>query len=262
MSTRIYIAMHKPYRVPEDGLHIPLQVGAANHAPFCAITDATGDNISEKNPSFCELTGLYWLWKNADADSVGMVHYRRYFAQGFWKRDPWQRVLTPARLSKLMQTTDVILPKQRHYYIETNLSHYAHAHNPQDMQITRECIGELFPAYVAAFDRVMRKTHGHRFNMLIMKKPVLDRYCAWLFPILFLLEQRLDTAAYNAYNRRVYGFIGERLLDVWLAQEGIRYTELPVVSMEAVHWGRKIWGFLKRKARPRSYTDNPPPPVA
>lgn len=254
-SVNIYIAMHKPYHTPEDELYIPLQVGAVNHERFCAVTDANGTNISAKNDSFCELTGLYWIWKNVDAETVGMVHYRRYFAQSGKSRDPWKRILTRDKLDELMKSTDIILPKARHYVIETNLSHYAHAHNAKDLLAARECIRDLFPDCLPAFDRVMRKTHGHRFNMMIMKKPVLDRYCEWLFPVLFQLEERLDITAYNDYNHRVYGFIGERLLDVWLMHSGIRYAELKVVDIETVHWIKKGLKFLKRKIKPRPYMD-------
>ena len=82
---KIYIAMHKPYAVPKDALYVPLQVGAEGKKPFCAARDNEGENISEKNPGYCELTGLYWLRYHADADVVGLVHYRRYFVRRHWR---------------------------------------------------------------------------------------------------------------------------------------------------------------------------------
>ena len=62
---------------------MPIQVGAAlnGQAIDGMIRDDTGDNISEKSRSFCELTALYWAWKNLDSDAIGLVHYRRYFAR-------------------------------------------------------------------------------------------------------------------------------------------------------------------------------------
>ena len=56
--------------MPDDPMYIPVQVGSALNPPLPYIGDDTGDNISERNPYFCELTGLYWAWKNLDDDSL------------------------------------------------------------------------------------------------------------------------------------------------------------------------------------------------
>lgn len=80
MDIRILIAAHKPYGFAQDDIYMPVQVGAALNDKFGAACDDTGDNISDKNPYYCELTGLYWMWKNVKADYCGLVHYRRYFA--------------------------------------------------------------------------------------------------------------------------------------------------------------------------------------
>ena len=109
-----------------------------------------------------------------------------------------------------------------------------------DLDITREIIAERYPEYLEAFDATMKSTKGHRFNMLVMKRPLLDRYCNWLFDILFELEKRLDISDYSAYDRRVFGFVGERLLDVWIRANDIPYVE-----------PTKIIRFLKRKFLPR-----------
>ena len=84
-----------------------------------------------------------------------------------------------------------------------------------------------------------------------MKRPVLDAYCTWLFDVLFELERRLDISSYSAYDARVFGFIGERLLDVWLRARGISFAEMPVVHLEGQRWPAKIAAFLLRKFRPR-----------
>ena len=80
MEIKIIIATHKEYDLPHDPLYLPVHAGSRIHGyslPYTA--DNTGDNISGKNASFCELTALYWAWKNVDADYIGLCHYRRYF---------------------------------------------------------------------------------------------------------------------------------------------------------------------------------------
>ena len=98
----------------------------------------------------------------------------------------------------------------------------------------------------------MKKPTGHRFNMFVMKKDRFDAYCAWLCDILFELEQRLDISTYSKYDKRVFGFVSVRLLDVWLGTNGIAYRDMPYVFMENQNWIVKGWNFIRRKFFPAS----------
>lgn len=247
---KIYIAMHKPYTVLEDPLYVPLQVGAAKQSSFCETRDDSGRNISEKNQSFCELTALYWMRYNSEADVLGLVHYRRYFAGRYpMHRNKWKNILDGDELETIMQSVDLVLPRKRNYVIETTFSHYAHAHHEKDLHIVRAVIHEQCPEYLPSFDAVMQKRTGHRFNMFIMKREALHDYCDWLFPILFELERRIDISDYDEYNKRVFGFIGERLLDVWLMNRAYTYTERKVLEIEKTNWLKKGSRFVWRKIK-------------
>lgn len=107
-----------------------------------------------------------------------------------------------------MQGCDILLPKKRHYWIETNYSQYVHAHHRQDLDVTRAILAESWKAYLPAFDEVMRRRSGHRFNMFVMHKELAQRYCTWLFAVLFELERRLDISSYNANDARVVRLCG------------------------------------------------------
>lgn len=243
---KIIIAMHKPYKLPKDEIYYPVHVGAAGKKSIGCMRDDEGKNISVKNLNYCELTGLYWAWKNLESDYLGLVHYRRYFASK--KRgDKWERIAKKSDIEKVLTKVDIILPNKRNYFIETNYGQYVHAHNAADLDITRRILLEKYPEYVSAFDRSMKQTSGHRFNMFVMHRRLADEYCAWLFGILFELEKQLDISAYSAYDARVFGFVAERLLDVWIDTKKVNYTEMPVLFMEEINWWKKGTAFLKRK---------------
>ena len=253
MDIKILVAAHKKYWMPSDGIYLPLHVGAEGKTDEAGqpldlgyIKDNTGDNISIKNKNYCELTGLYWAWKNLDADYIGLAHYRRHFTLKK-KGDKKQRPITGAELEGLLRKNDVLLPKKRNYFIETNYSQYVHAHHAIDLETTRQIISEQCPEYLKAYDRSMKRTTGHRFNMFIMKKDKFDAYCEWLFDILFELEKRLDISDYSANDARVFGFVSERLIDPWLETNHIKYKEIPYVFMEKQNWLIKGGNFLKRK---------------
>lgn len=246
MDIKIIVATHKKYWMPEDPMYMPIHVGAEGKDSIGYVGDNSGDSISLRNKNYCELTGLYWAWKNLVADYIGIAHYRRHFSA---KKAGVKtaRVLTSEQASALLEKTDVVLPQKRNYYIETNYSQYVHAHHAEDLDITRDILLEKYPEYVGAFDATMKKTSGHRFNMFIMKKDKLDAYCSWLFDILFELENRLDISQYSQYDARVFGFVSERLLDVWLETNQIPYKEIPYVFMEKQNWIKKGFAFIKRK---------------
>ena len=249
MNIKILVAAHKKYWMPSDSVYVPLHVGAEGKADLGYLKDNTGDNISIKNPNFCELTGLYWAWKNLNCEYIGLCHYRRYFAKGGSGsiEQKKSKILKYADYEKLLSEYDVIVPKKRNYYIETVRSQYEHAHNKSDLEETEKIIAKKYPEYSDAFNKVMNRKRLHILNMFAMKKVLFDQYCSWLFDILFELEKRIDTSTYNQYEARVYGFLSERLFNVWLEESKLKLFENDVVFLEKINWVDKGSKFLKRK---------------
>lgn len=255
MKINILIALHKPYWVEQDKSYLPIHVGKNGRQTIGYIGDDTGDNISVKNPNFCELTALYWAWKNLSADYIGLVHYRRYFTfkDGKNLEDKRNYILHYADWQSCLKKYDIIVPKKRRYYIETNYSHYVHAHNKADLDATGDIIKRLYPEYAGSFQKVMHRSFAHMFNMFVMRKDILDRYCDWLFSILFALENSIDITKYNTGEARVFGYISELLLDVWLDANHLAYKEINVTFMEKQNWLKKGFKFLLRKFRKTEY---------
>lgn len=257
-NVQIIVAAHKKYQMPTDKIYLPMQVGAEGKETIEGYApDNIGDNISSKNPYFCELTGLYYAWKNLDADYLGLVHYRRYFTMS--KQTPrkenekFEKVLSEEQVEKLLRSSDVILPKKRNYYIENLYSHYEHTMYVEPLEETEKIIKEKYPEYVDEFEKLRTRKSAHMFNMFIMKKDILDAYCKWLFDILFELEKRIDVSKYDGFHARFYGRISELLLDVWINKNKIQYQEVKVMDMQKINWVKKGASFLQAKFMGKKY---------
>lgn len=253
-NIKVIIATHKEYEMPKDKMYLPIHVGAVGKDNIGYKRDNTGDNISEKNPFFCELTGLYWAWKNLKADYIGLAHYRRHFASSkINKKDIFNSVLTYNEADAILKNVDIITSKKRKYYIENLYGHYKHTMYVEPLDETRNIIEEKYPEYLEEFDRLKKRTSAHMFNMFIMKKDKLDEYCTWVFDILFELEKRIDNTKYDSFHARFYGRVSELLFDVWLNTKGYDYEEVKVISMEKVNWWKKGTSFLKAKFFGKKY---------
>ena len=249
MKTKILIATHKACNSPDNIIYRPIQVGKAlSNEDFGYLSDDTGENISAKNKNYSELTALYWAWKNYyfdDTEFCGLVHYRRYFTGSdlFGK----YHILGIQDIGVILDDYDAIVPKKRKYYIETVRDHYIHAHYKKDLDLLEKILREQSPEYIDAFESVMEQSSLYLYNMFIMKTADFDAYCKWLFPILFELEKRIDISEYDSYQNRVFGFLSERLFNVWLFHHHMRVKEVKVVNTEGENLILKAMNMLKRK---------------
>lgn len=252
-SVKIIIATHKQYKMPKDEMYVPVHVGAEGKNDLGYTKDNSGENISSLNPSFCELTGLYWAWKNLNADYIGLAHYRRHFSLKK-KNDKWDSILTYKQIEPYLSQIRVFVPNKRKYYIETLYSHYEHTHYIEQLDVTKDIITEKYPDYVDAYNQVMNQRYGYMFNMMIMEKELVDKYCTWLFDILFELKNRLNMPELSSFQGRFYGRVSELIFNVWLThqiQNGrikqSQIKELDCIHMENINWWKKGLAFLKAK---------------
>lgn len=228
-NIQIFIASHKKFINRTVGPYIPLYVGKSNKNDLEYLGDDTGDNISSKNPNYCELTGLYWIWKNVDAEYVGLCHYRRYFVSkiGFY--------LKKNRILKSLNGSDIILPNK--YKTKDNIKqNYKKAHNLNDLELARAIIEKKYPDYLKSFDKVMDSNTGYYHNMFICKKELMNEYCEWIFTILFELEDMIDISNYDSYQQRVFGFLSERLMNVWLDHKNLNIKEFLIRDLGTIEF--------------------------
>lgn len=259
-TIKIIVATHKKYKMPKDNIYIPVQVGREGKEDIGYQPDNEGENISVKNPYFCELTGLYWAWKNLNVDYIGLSHYKRYFAikkiPFTDKEKKFDYILNSEEIQQVLKNTDIILPKLRRYYIENLYSHYKNTTYVEPLDETRKIIEKKYPQYIDEFDKLHKRTSAHMFNMFVMKKNILDKYCTWLFDILFELEKRVDVTKYNQFHSRFFGRISELLLDIWINVNNLNYEEIKVIEIEKINWVKKGKTFLMAKFTGKKYEGN------
>ena len=256
MDAKILVVSHKEYRMPDDNIYVPIQVGNVKENFKGYLRDNNGDNIANTNSRLCELTAIYWAWKNLKTDYIGLTHYRRHFTgksriQRLGK-DKFDCILTSNELKTYLRDDDVVIvPNKRKYYIETMESHFIHLPYTfeKDYRVLRQVMGELSPEYLSAYDKVMNRTWAHMFNMFIMKWEWFNEYCSWLFPIIFECDKRIDVSGYSYAEAREVAYFGEFMLDIWMEKNKINYKELDVMFMEKQNWIKKGGLFVLRKIR-------------
>lgn len=255
-NLKILIATHKAWEMPSESIYLPVQVGSKGKENLGYQQDDEGENISELNPYFSELTALYWAWKNLDTDYLGLVHYRRYFTKPHYSKKATidERVMDKHILDSLLKKDVALVPKKRNYYIETLKSHYDHTLDVTHLEVARSIINELNPEYLSAFDSVMNQRGGYMYNMFIMPKKLADQYCDWLFPILFELFERIGFDNMTAFKKRYPGRVSELLFNVWLKKNNIQVREIPYHYEDKINWFKKGSSFLKAKFFGRKYT--------
>lgn len=234
-------------------MYLPIHVGSAISQAYVpgAQRDDEKESISAKNPRYCELTALYWLWKNDDSDYKGIVHYRRYFAGSGEKG-----IASFKEIAELLEGAPIILPKKRHYYISTVESHYADTFDQNHLDVVRRVLSDHDPKVLFAFDDHMKERSAHIWNMLVMRSDVFDSWCAWLFPILEEIEKSIDFSKMTPFEERLIGRLSERLLDPWIVANDLSFVECKALSLEPVNWKNKIKSFLAAKFAKKKYSSS------
>lgn len=241
-NIKILICAHKEVPLPQHPYFLPIQAGAALHEKISGYhPDSEGDNISTKNPHFCELTCHYWAWKNLkNVDIIGLNHYRRYF--DFQKKWPQfsadKHFISTAvflchlyqfpNLGKLLQKYDIILPVARHWRV-SNTQQYGEYHIAKDWEMLRQIIKERSPQYIPAFEKTM--DHSNKaacYNMFITHWKHFEAYSEWLFDILFEVERRVPPIE-DPIQSRIYGYMSERLINVFCEYYHLRIKHIPLI---------------------------------
>lgn len=262
-NIKIFICAHKEVPLPQHSYFLPIQAGAALHELIPGYQpDNEGDNISIKNPHFCELTCHYWVWKNLkNVDIVGLNHYRRYFDfKKKWPQFSADKHFIPTEvflkqdyqfpdIETILKKNDIILPIARHWRV-SNTQQYADYHIAKDWEMLRQIIKDRSPEYIPSFEKTM--DHSNKavgYNMFITRWEHFDAYSKWLFDILFEVERRVPPID-DPVQSRIYGYMSERLINVFCEKHHLRIKHVPLIMpLDDAHEGLNIdnWHATYRK---------------
>lgn len=217
-KVKILVAAHKADpAIRQDEVYMPIHVGKSLH-PDVELGyqgDNTGDNISDKNPSYCELTALYWAWKNLkDINYIGLAHYRRYF----------KGINDKKEIELLLKKYDVVTLEKRSLptSVAADLEHLL---SMEEVAIMIDTLISSYPEMKQdVIDYFYRGNKVSQCNMFIMKWKDFQEYCEFLFPLLKQIEGKLPKMNF-ARQRRNIGYMAEALQGLYIKHKGMKVKE-------------------------------------
>lgn len=247
-SVEIYIAVHKKCTLPLLDGYVPLEVGAAlRDKDLGFLTDHTGLNISLKNKNYCELTACYWIWKHSKANIVGLVHYRRFLSK--YRINVSQKYfLSVNKAKKILKNHDIILPEVIYWKNYNVAEAYDHGSGfKKDLDTIKDIITRHYPEYTDTYNKILSGHKGSYCNVMVCPKNIYDLYCTWLFDILFEAEKRIDIRNYTESEARIWGYLSEILLNVWVEHNNLKIYHMPLVRIgERVSRKRKLLSLVEK----------------
>lgn len=242
MKINIYVVTHKVIddKLPNNYNYILVNANSKDN-PY-KYGDNTLNNISYKNPNYCELTAGYWIWKNdKESDIVGLAHYRRLLTTNKFSNNV-KSYVNEKNIEKDLKKYDFIATKM--HKEKTKIKEHILKGNVriQDLEKLEESIKEVYPDYIDTFNKVMNSKKSYLLNVMICKKSYFDNYYEWLFNIFDNLEKKVDMTGYNIQEQRLYGYLSERLFTVYVLKNKFKVKSYPIHTV-----GSSVMGMIVDK---------------
>lgn len=228
----IYVVTHKRYNVQDDELYYPLCVGK-NYKNEKYLIETKGDNLTYLNEKINECTALYWIWKNTTTEYVGLNHYRRYFYNNNIRNNG--NYLDKETACELLEEYDIILAEivldYRRNVLDVILDSMDSELCIRALTVLMDVMKKYQPDYVEPFEHIINGHSFHPCNMFVTHRKIFNAYCNWIFSFLIEAAEKIDVKKYGEYDKRVMGFMAERLLTTWILKENLKIKELPYVTV-------------------------------
>ena len=263
-SVKIFVTYKDKHKTFETDIIKSIQTGRDNDKQDYSdmLGDNIGENISILNNSFCEMSAIYWCWKNyaeiGNPDYIGFMHYRRHFLFGDKKYHPnfyglvkfseldrdylINDLTSDQNIRNVVFSCDAVVPQKidikKTTNIDNNYEHYKYYHDIEDYNRAIEIIRKKFPEMMKLVNEYNMSSEAYFLNMFIFKKSIFFDYCEWIFSILFELKKSIANSQNDYYQNRVFGFIAERLTAIYifklLQNKKLKIKHLPVSFIEDI----------------------------
>lgn len=221
----IVVCCHKKDPAVRTGYpYVPVHAGKALHPDLDLgfAGDDTGDNISLKNPQWCEQTSLYWAWKNLPRTTYfGLAHYRRYLDVD----------TGDDAIDSLMADCDIVVSKGL-CCSNSLASGLMYLCNREDFWIFADTLVSMYPdAGDAVIDYFFNSNYLYPCSMFICRRELMDEYCGFMMPVLEETEKRLLSGGYSR-QRRAIAYMAEFMLGFYITYRKLRVKEAAICHTE------------------------------
>lgn len=234
---KMFVVCHKQNNLKLKNNYEKIYVNAIknNFINFKYNDAMTKDNISLKNPNYCELTAIYALDNlNLNLSEIGISHYRRFFCRNFISCRP----ISLKTLNNYLRKFDIILPYKVKFK-QSVYEQYKFYHRIEDLEEAIKITLSMHPELKEITKRFLNSKEMVSYNMFYCSFDLFKEYCCRLFPILFKLEKNIDISSLDPFQSRVFGFISERLFNIWIMYKKLNVKNICIVKTDK--------GFFKKR---------------
>lgn len=245
---KIFLAYQKITPIFMSEVFQPIFNGASNASNRVnALKDNFGINISDKNVSYGELTGHYWVWKNylekTQAEYIGFSQHCSFLDFNIHKiaSEPFQQSFildfekmfkdyTQENIYNCVKNYDVVLPEA--FTLGKSLYEDCLAqHSKENIDLALNIIKEIHPNYAESIQEAMSDSKMYSCFVFVMKKEIIREYLDWIFNLLFICEEKTKNEKSFAISSAC---LAEIFFNIWLTYN-IKHKNLNILNTTSIY---------------------------
>ena len=264
-SLKIYCSTINYYKVLDKLPSYITPVGLGDNIfPDNWEVEKNGENISNLNKYYAQLTMYYWIWKNKltkfeQDDFIGSCEHRLLWLNKLYLKKQ-KRIFTNLyenllnKNNEAFKNKDIIIPQDILYKNKTLFQDFSDCHGKN---LINEIIKFLPLEERKPFENHLNQNILYMGNMFVTKKKYFEEYCEVIFPWIdkcykYCMERNLC----NGYNIRLPVFIAERFSSYWMSKFNNK-TILSFARLGNFHLSNNLNSFVNTTKLPLTFYQYP-----